>query len=246
MYVLKARLAMYFAPFFGASQYDIAEAAITEAYALAGGRIATASEFVSIFANGEVGVNSVLELQFLDNDNLGVNSLWQIYVEGAYGDINTVSEVKDILFADADDIRGTLIGPDTRNVLRNNGKYMDRADNVKLMRFEEIVLIAAEVAFRKGDTAAAANYINALVSNRGLSVSYTSSDITLDIILDERRKELIFEGFRFDDLMRLQMDIPAIVERAPENTPAYGDYRLAFPIPQGELNVSSIPQNEGY
>lgn len=242
--VLKARLAMYFAPFFGVSEYDNADTAINQALAL-GGNVATAVEFKSIFALGEVGVNSVFELQFLDNDNLGNNSLANIYNKGAYGDINTVEEVKNILFADTLDIRGQLVKP-VDNILRNVGKYGYRADNVKLMRFEEIVLIAAEVSFRKGNAATAATLINSLVSKRGITTTYTSADITLDIILTERRKELIFEGFRFDDLMRLQIGIPVINERALENTPAYGDTRLAFPIPQVELNVSSIPQNQGY
>ena len=238
---LKSRIALYLAPFFGDAEYNTALVAAEEALTL-GGRVVAGSDYNSSFELGEVGSNSVFELQFLSNDNLGVNSLFQIYSNSPYGDVYVAKNVKETLFADANDIRGTkieLVG----NFHRNNVKYLNRADNVKIIRFEEIVLTAAEAALRTGDSNRALELVNTIVTNRGLQ-AYTSVD--LDTVLLERRKELIFEGFRFDDLMRTQQAIPAITERSAANTPAYGDTRLAFPIPQAETNVSPIQQNLGY
>lgn len=239
---LKARVALYMAPFFGDAEYTTALDNATQAIAL-GGQVATATEFVSIFESGEAGTNSVFELQFLSNDNLAVNSLFQIYSNSPYGDVFAAQNLKDVLFADANDIRGTLVYDDVNGTLRNQGKYLNRADNVKIMRFEELVLTAAEAAFRTGNTTTALDYVNQIANNRGIA-AYTT--VTLESILNERRKELVFEGFRFDDLMRTQSNIPAISERQAANTPSYGDYRLAFPIPQFETNVSPIQQNQGY
>ncbi|UYW00558.1 RagB/SusD family nutrient uptake outer membrane protein [Flavobacterium agricola] len=239
---LKARVNLYLAPFFGDQKYVVANQAATEALAL-GGQVATATELAANFKLGEVGINSVFELQFLANDNLGTNSLYQIYNNTPYGDVYVVKEVKDVLFADENDIRGTFVTVDAKGVLRNTGKYGDRADNVKIIRFEEIVLTAAETAFRMGDTAKALELVNKIAENRGIE-AYTA--VTLDIIINERHKEFVSEGFRFDDLMRLQMNVPQVTGRSVANTPAYGDYRLAFPIPQRETNVSPIQQNQGY
>jgi starch-binding outer membrane protein, SusD/RagB family len=240
MYALKARFALYFAAYAGDAEYDVALEASEKALSL-GGKVANAEEFVSIFKSGELGVNSIFELQFLDNDNLGINSLYQLYNETAYGDIIVTDELKNNVFADTTDIRSKMITLDTKKVIRNTGKYVDRANNVKIIRVEEMVLTAAEAAFRKGDTAKALTLVNSIVVNRGLP-AYTN--VTLDIIINERHKELAFEGFRFDDLMRLKRGIPTI--KARTITPAYGDNVLAFPIPQAETNVSPIEQNLGY
>jgi len=242
MYALKARFALYFATYAGDAEYAVALQAAEDALSL-GNTIATASQFKSIFADGEVGVNSIFDIQFLDNDNLGINSLFQIYNLTAYGDVIATKQLKETVFSDAADIRGQLITLDTNASYRNTGKYVFRADNVKVIRVEEMVLTAAEAAFRTGNTARALELVNNIATNRGIA-AYTT--ITLEDIINERHKELAFEGFRFDDLMRLKRGVPQVDGRLAKDTPAYGDSRLAFPIPQSETNVSPLQQNQGY
>jgi hypothetical protein len=64
----------------------------------------------------------------------------------------------------------------------------------------------------------------------------------------ERRKELMFEGFRFDDLMRSGSDI--IYHGTLENelgTLTYPNNKFAYPVPADELNANSnVTQNTGY
>ncbi|MBQ0116305.1 MAG: RagB/SusD family nutrient uptake outer membrane protein [Flavobacterium sp.] len=240
---LKARMAMYMAPFFGDSEYTVALNAANEAIAL-GGTVANATDFVANFNNGISGSNSVFTLAFLPTDNNGVNSLYQLYNDTPYGDIQPAEEVKTVLFADASDVRGGVaMLKKVGSTLRNVGKYTTRYAPVDIIRYEEIVLTAAEAAFRTGDSNTALTLVNSVATNRGVAAL---SSVTLEDILTERRKEFIFEGFRFDDLMRNQKDIPAVSARNASNTPAYGDVRLAFPIPLAEVNASGITQNKGY
>ena len=84
------------------------------------------------------------------------------------------------------------------------------------------------------------------------SVSYraTSANITIDLILDERARELMGEGMRWYDLKRTGK----LVERAKAMNPwtkAAGTidaHHMLRPIPQSEIDLSSpsISQNEGY
>jgi hypothetical protein len=62
----------------------------------------------------------------------------------------------------------------------------------------------AECAVRGagGSIATAATYVNAL-RTRANGTAVTQGDLTLDFILDERARELHFEGQRRTDLIRL-------------------------------------------
>ena len=62
--------------------------------------------------------------------------------------------------------------------------------------------------------------------------------ITLVDILDERRRELAFEGHRFHDAKRLQEDIDGI---------PYNAGRLVMPLPQDDIDTNpNLEQNPGY
>jgi starch-binding outer membrane protein, SusD/RagB family len=76
----------------------------------------------------------------------------------------------------------------------------------------------------------------------------------LSDILLERRKELAFEGHRYWDLARYNMDVVRVnlAGNYPGNVPlviAADNFRRIFPIPQAELDANpSIreQQNPGY
>ena len=98
--------------------------------------------------------------------------------------------------------------------LRNMRKYPSTTtadDNVPVIRIEEVVLNLAEAMFELNDGQALAT-LNSIPSNRG-ATPYTS--VTKDNIIMERRKELMFEGFRFDDMMRTGMN--ALRKRVQRN-----------------------------
>ncbi len=73
---------------------------------------------------------------------------------------------------------------------------------------------------------------------------YTS---VLDIVLDERRLELAFEGHRMFDMMRNERNIDRRYPGAnPWEVVPYNRERLQYPIPFSEWSVSGIKQNPGY
>ncbi|MEC4113718.1 RagB/SusD family nutrient uptake outer membrane protein [Myroides pelagicus] len=130
----------------------------------------------------------------------------------------------------------------TTEYYRNFGKYTSRSSNVKVMRFEEIVFnyIEAAIALSPND-AKAITLFNELMAERYEGYAPVST-LSLEQVLVERRKEFVFEGLRFDDMMRHKMDVPETP--MVKDGVAFGSYKLAFPIPQNEINDSQIEQND--
>ena len=116
--------------------------------------------------------------------------------------------------------------------------------NRKLMRYADLLLIAAEAANENGNTEQALQYLNQ-VHTRAMGEPVTETDqATLrQIIYDERRAELAFEGERFYDLVRTGRAVEVL---GPLGFEA-GKHEL-FPIPQSEIDITerSVSQNPGY
>src|SRR5678816_4062466 len=70
-----------------------------------------------------------------------------------------------------------------------------------IMRLAETYLLKAEANMLKGDLAAAAADIN-VVRARAQATPVTAGDVNMDLILDERARELYGEEFRLNTLMR--------------------------------------------
>lgn len=239
---IKARVALYF------GDWAIAKAASQDVIANSGARVLTATEYAASF-KAILQPNSIFELSFVSDDNLGNDSLYNIYNNTAYGDVVALQDLKS-QFAPAD-VRGGMITADSKARLRNTGKFVKADVNVVLFRFEEMLLINAEASFmlNAADPSALTN-LNLVATNRG-AVAYAT--VSTNNILLERRKELCFEGFRFDDIARTKKDLPVVdvakqtYDDLPLGTPVYGSYRYAFPIPLRELNANSNTiKNEGY
>ncbi|MFD1293551.1 RagB/SusD family nutrient uptake outer membrane protein [Lutibacter holmesii] len=206
--------------------------------------IIPAADYVNSFNQNSSG-NSIFELAFNLADNLGSNSLGFIYklgATGSYGDVQVIDEVIDIF--ETGDVRADILGYEGL-MLRNLYKYPDLngVNNVNLIRYEEVILNYAEALLEDGGDALA--QINKLRLERGVPAL---SAVTKEDILDERRKELMFEGFRYDDLLRTGQDITKFsLQQNISATIPYGDSRMAYPIPAAEMNANSnMVQNDGY
>lgn len=236
---LKSRAAIYFEDW--ASAKTACEAVInSQAYVIADG-----ADLANTFLVDDAA-NSVFELAYSGTDNQNINGLQYIYRGTSYGDIQALEDLLTIF--DAGDVRvaPNMIDYDAGGRLRNIGKYpsTDYSDNVSIIRYEEVILNYAEALFElaSGDPLAV---LNQLTAKRG-AVAYTAA--TKANILKERRRELCFEGFRFDDLARTHSDIPYVSTfEQTHGGPSYGSYNYAFPIPKAELNANSnMVQNTGY
>lgn len=129
--------------------------------------------------------------------------------------------------------------------------------NYIVMRYAEVLLIAAEAAYELGNTNDAVNYINQIRSRaraangipRTIPADITFAGLTLDVILEERRIELAFEYKRWYDIQRRKMGelvyygLGAIdLERQPFEVTDY-----LFPKPQSAIDAyPNIFQNPGY
>lgn len=118
---------------------------------------------------------------------------------------------------------------------------------------DEIYLIKAECLAREGNTQGAMETLNTLLVKRwkqGTFIPFSASNIqsALEIILTERRKELIFRDLRWTDLKRLNKEpvFQQTIQRklnGVEYKLEPGDNRYALPIPQSVISISGIQQN---
>lgn len=118
--------------------------------------------------------------------------------------------------------------------------------NIKVIRYEEVLLNGAEAALQTGNTATALVYYNLVRQNRGLAAA---TSLTLSDIKNERVRELIGEGFRYWDLLRWGDAIPYYNSSGVlESSRNVGDQLLAMPIPDTETNVRGtlVVPNPGY
>ena len=72
-------------------------------------------------------------------------------------------------------------------------------------RYAEVLLNAAEAAFELGQTQLAADYMNQVRARAGLTTPLTTTEITFDRIVHERRVELAFEGHILYDMKRWRL-----------------------------------------
>lgn len=124
-----------------------------------------------------------------------------------------------------------------------------------MIRYAEVVLNRAEAYAHKGDAAKALADVNIIRKRAGLTgdAEMTQANMgargyndVLDVVLDERRLELCFEGFRPYDLYRNGRSINrkhAGLHTWEILTPEQLDQIYPYCIPQDEINVSGIEQN---
>ena len=123
-----------------------------------------------------------------------------------------------------------------------------------ICRWAEVILNRAEAYAHLGQDVDALADVNVLRTRAGIPADglfeagkmhgYASA---LDVVLDERRLELAFEGFRTHDLTRNKLDIDRKYPGAqPWQIVPYNHDHLIYPIPNNEWTVSGIQQNPGY
>lgn len=122
-----------------------------------------------------------------------------------------------------------------------------------LCRWGEVILNAAEAYAHKGDSKAL-EYVNVIRTRAGIppegmfsSGAMHGYDNALDVVLDERRLELAFEGHRMFDVYRNKRNMDRRYAGAqPFVVVPYTEPHIQYPIPNSEWTVSGIEQNPGY
>lgn len=239
-----------------------AEAAAVDVIKNSGFTLVTPAQFAAFWANPGIQTNAVEVMFEVDVDihnNNGSDDLSLIFTPAGYQDIYASSGLYNLY--DSTDVRLSLLIPGTTkrgtpayliNKFPNGGNKADR-DNLKVIRLAEVYLIAAEAAL-PGDEPTALSYLNALMAQRDpafTGYSSTGAQLLSDIV-QERRKELAFEGDRLYDLNRLKLGITRVANSGSIPGPlsiAYPDNRRVQPIPQAEVQANpniAGQQNPGY
>jgi hypothetical protein len=129
-----------------------------------------------------------------------------------------------------------------------NGKYpnLQGTDNIRIVRYEEVILNGIEAELNGGDATKALDYYKMILSNRfkvkDYDITVIPTSVDMAKLKKERAKELVGEGFRMWDLLRWG-------DTVPRPTGVSTDIRLtAFPIPRSETDISGtlVKGNPGY
>jgi len=219
----------------------------------------TANAFTAFWASPtatSTKLEKIFELNQNASSNIGNTGLDAIFSQAGYGDIQATTDLYNSYTAT--DLRRTLIINGTRAgaqayIINKFSNYSNTdKDETPVIRYAEVILTLAESYARTGDEANAKVYLNQLAKLRDPSlVGYTSTGPQLITdILNERRKELAFEGLRFFDFTRLNLPITRPAQSqgyASYPTVSTSDYRRILPIPQSERDANpNITQNPGY
>lgn len=125
------------------------------------------------------------------------------------------------------------------------GNLVQGPSNQRIIRYADVLLMAAEAAFMLKDEPSARSLVNQ-VRKRVAMPEYTTI-ITLDDIWKERRLELAMEGLRFFDIVR-QGRAASLISATAEGKLFRAGVNEVFPIPQAEIDLSNgvLIQNTGY
>lgn len=146
------------------------------------------------------------------------------------------------------------------------GNARATSSNPSMLRYAEVLLIAAEAAIEIGDNASALNYINQVrararmggntETGAGTPVTVEPSDVPADLtgtvtvadVLEERRIELAFECKRWYDIARRKIGAEVFSASGLEGAkPNFDDNDYLLPLPGDELERNpNLTQNPGY
>lgn len=266
---MQARVYLYM------GQNDLALAAAEEIINSNVYRLYDNNEWVTSWTT-EFGTESIFELAIFPSEgDLGNSSLGAYVRRSGHGSASILGNflASDSFIArmaeDPDDVRHGVIGRDETSASRMGSWYKysgstslagdkkstnSTAVNIKVIRLSEVYLIAAEAALTV-DKEKAANYLNAIRKRAPNLAPATAETVNLDMIADERSKELFGEGHRFFDMIRWNRPITfndelgnlAISHR--EKTIDRSFYKTLLPITITEINANpeiKTQQNPGY
>lgn len=145
-----------------------------------------------------------------------------------------------------------------KNIKRDGtaGKSLDYSDiDMPIFELPEMYLTYAEATLRGGggDAGLALQYINKLRERayNNTSGNIGAGDLTLDFILDERGRELYWEGFRRTDLIRYgKFTSGSYVwpwKGGVKSGTGVQAYRNLYPLPVKDITANpNLHQNSGY
>jgi len=151
------------------------------------------------------------------------------------------------------DLRKHLYYVERANFVEFKGSYTGTIEHFSGLSVDQVMLTRAECLARLGREAESLEVLNKLISTRWktgefVGLSPIAGKNTLDLVLEERRKSLVFRGVRWADLKRLNLDpryakdLHRVVNGKEYKLPA-GSPKYAFPLSAQEINLTGMEQN---
>lgn len=154
---------------------------------------------------------------------------------------------------DNNDLRKTIFfRKNTANEILFKGYYNNVNGPIVSVANDELYLMAAESNVRLNKIQEGMSYLNNLLVKRWKAGTYVpivanSQAEALNIILKERRKELLIRGIRWSDLKRYNRDGANITLTRTVDGQTYtlppNDLRYAIAIPEDIITLTGMPQN---
>jgi hypothetical protein len=210
-------------------------------------------------APGEV----LFEIVNLTTDSPGNESMGYLSSYSGYDDLCITSSFYDLLLQDPDDVRLKLLKFDGTKYAYVY-KYQPQAGeviqdaNIPLIRLSEAYLNAAEAAQKLGNNTKAVQYLDPIVKRANPANTATGKTLSLNDVLNERRKELVDEGHRMYDVIRNGLtvhryDVPNSKISSTKHLSGipmdfdWTYYKIVLPIPKSEMDTNpNMQQNPGY
>ena len=204
----------------------------------------------SLIYSERLGSESLFELQFNIQDQSQYNNLTYVRGDALRVDVAFLANenLDEFFLSRPEDTRSALVDfapEDNDPSIQPDGrtqKYRgeDTKDNpAYVMRISEVYLIRAEAEGYLGDLAGCQQDLQTLADNRGgYTIPSFDESTFINVVQDERRAELNFEGHRYFDLAR----------RGQVSTVIGPDVLPVFPIPVNQVSITggAIEQYPGY
>lgn len=205
------------------------------------------ASFVSVFTAPYTTVESIFSMPFTVNDLPGTqNGLGSYYNPGPAGigdySLNPNGIYGDLVNWPEVDSRRTMTSiASSRPYLRKFPLGPQHLDNAPIIRYAEVLLNLSEAIARTtaGVDARSLALLNAVRNRSDAGFTWAPADNAelIAAIMTERNIELLGEGFRSNDFVRLNQDIPGkgTVGSVPPSAEVY-----VWPIPITELNTNKL------
>ena len=194
---------------------------------------ATRAEFYNTFAE-----NDLRKRMWLEGPQLNAAGEVITFVDAVDG------QLKDLVFTPQINSLEKAFGNEgVRNVkyeVQRNNTRNDQDNDLAVFRLADVYLMHAEALVRLGRAGEAVEFVNLVRERAGVDPIAT---VTLESLLEERGKELAWEGWRRNDLIRFGK-YTSSTWQFKTNTQSF---RQLFPIPSQQLsNNPNLVQNTGY
>ncbi len=192
----------------------------------------TKNTFPDLYANAASHSEPIFIVAFTDQDNRGkfgsIASMYYSDGNSGWGEEFASPSLQELMANNRNDVRWSMIDTlkdEGGNITKKNGlevfwvlKFSFQNEDPNLsspifIRLAEMYLNKAEAYAHKSDVANAIQNVNIIRQNRGLDTNlYDAGNLptgktALDIVLEEKRIEFAFEGFRTFDLIRNNRNI---------------------------------------